>query len=94
MRTHRSEHDGHAWEKDKPLETRLHTAFRGFRGSATRSNYLSADRVDCQFATKEICRWMAKPTEQSLAAMKRLCRYLVGLPRMVYLYKFQKGDRD
>ncbi len=75
-------------EKDQPLEQRLHTAFRG---SAARSNYLSADRIDCQFAAKEICRWMAKPTEQSWAAMKRLCRYLVGLPRMVYVYKFQQA---
>jgi len=75
-------------EKDKPLEPRLNTAFRG---SAARSNYLSADRIDCQFAAKEICRWMAQPTEQSWAAMKRLCRYLVGLPRMVYLYRFQQA---
>ena len=35
---------------------------------------------------------MAQPTEQSWAAMKRLCRYLVGLPRMVYRYRFQKAD--
>ena len=75
-------------EKDKPLEQRLHTAFRG---SAARANYLAADRVDAQFAAKEICRWMATPTEQSWAAMKRLCRYLVGLPRLVYTYKFQRA---
>ncbi len=75
-------------EKDKPLEDRLHTAFRG---SAARANYLAADRVDCQFAAKEVCRWMAKPTEQSWAALKRLSRYLVGLPRMVFVYKFQKA---
>ncbi len=73
-------------EKDQPLEPRLHTAFRA---SAARVNYLAADRADCQFAAKEVCRWMAKPTEQSWAALKRLCRYLVGLPRMVYLYRFQ-----
>ncbi len=48
-------------EKDKPLEQRLHSAFRG---SAARSNYLSADRIDCQFVAKEICRWMAKLSEQ------------------------------
>ncbi len=73
-------------EKDQPLPARLHTAFRG---SAARANYLAADRVDCQFAAKEICRWMAAPTEQSWAALKRLCRYLVGLPRMVYVYRWQ-----
>ena len=73
-------------EKDQPLPARLNTAFRG---SAARAIYLSADRVDCQFAAKEICRWMAAPTKQSWAALKRLCRYLVGLPRMVYVYRWQ-----
>ena len=74
-------------EKDKPLPAHLTTAFRG---SAARANYLSADRVDCQFAAKEICRWMSAPSEQSWAALKRLCRYLVGLPRMVYVHKWQR----
>ena len=73
-------------EHDKPLEERLHTAFRG---AAARANYLAADRLDVQFAAKEVCRWMAKPTESSWAALKRLCRYLVGLPRMVYVYRWQ-----
>ena len=25
--------------------------------------------------------------------MKRLCRYLVGLPRLVYVYKFQTAEK-
>ena len=33
---------------------------------------------------------MAKPTVQSWNALKRLCRYLVGLPRLVYTYKWQE----
>ncbi len=75
-------------EKDLPLENRLHTAFRG---AAARANYLAADRVDLQFAAKEVCRWMSSPTEQSWAALKRLCRYLSGLPRMVYTFNFQEA---
>jgi hypothetical protein len=74
-------------EKDKKLEDRLGTPFRG---AAARANYLSADRVDCQFAAKEICRWMASPSEASWSALKRLCRYLVGLPRLVFLYRWQE----
>ena len=74
-------------EEDKPLREELHTAFRG---SAARANYLSADRIDIQFAAKEVCRWMAKPSEQSWAALKRLCRYLVGLPRLVYVFRWQE----
>ena len=33
-----------------------------FRGVAARCNYLAFDRPDIQFATKEICREMSKPT--------------------------------
>ncbi len=76
-------------ERDPPLPAHLHTAFRG---SAARANYLAADRPDCQFAAKEICRWMAAPTEGSWNALKRLCRYLVGLPRLIFSYSWQTVD--
>ncbi len=76
-------------ENDKPLPEHLHTAFRG---AAARANYLAADRPDCQFAAKEVCRWMAKPTSSSWQALKRLCRYLVGLPRLVHIYRWQEVD--
>ena len=72
-------------ENDKPLEARLHTAFRG---AAARANYLAAGRIDVQLGAKEVCRWMAKPTQQAWHALKRLCRYLVGLPRLVFRWGF------
>ena len=50
------------------------------RGLAARANYLSLGRPDIQFATKEICREMAKPTERGMLKMKRLARYLLQLP--------------
>ena len=74
---------------DVPLEPHLHTAFRG---AAARANYLAADRVDAQFAAKEICRCMAHPNQASWNALKRLCRYLVGLPRLVFVYPWQEAD--
>ena len=73
-------------ENDQPLDDNAHTPFRG---AAARANYLAADRIDCQFAAKEVWRWMAAPTKQSWLALKRLCRYLVGLPRLVFLYRWQ-----
>ena len=76
-------------EADKPLEKQFHTAFRG---SAARGNYLSADRIDIQYASKEICRSMSTPTDQSLKALKRLGRYLGGRPRLVYTHRRQEVD--
>ena len=58
-----------------------------FRGLAARANYLSLDRVDIQYATKEICRDMATPKESSMVKMKRLARYLLRCPRQVLVFR-------
>ncbi len=76
-------------EADTPLQEKLHTAFRG---AAARGNYLSADRIDCQYACKEICRSMAAPSDLSWKALKRLCRFLNGKPRLMYIYRRQEVD--
>ena len=73
--------------EDGELPARLHTPFRG---AAARGNYLAADRVDIQFACKEVCRTMSSPTEQSWKALKRISRYLGGRPRLVYMYPYQE----
>ncbi len=73
-------------EEDAGLRKELHTAFRG---AAARGNYLVADRIDGQFACKEICRYMANPTAHAWRALKRLCRYFSGAPRLVYEFKQQ-----
>ncbi len=74
-------------DEDGPLQPAQHTLFRG---SAARGNYLSADRPDLLYSAKEICRSMATPTLTSLNALKRMCRFVVGKPRLVYRYAFQK----
>ena len=74
---------------DQPLPEGKHTAFRAV---AARGNYLAADRPDVQFATKEICRWMAQPTEAGAGALKRLGRYLEGHKRMIIEFPFQEAD--
>lgn len=75
--------------EDKPLDASLFTRYRAL---AARANYLSADRPDCQYAAKEICRFMSTPTELSMAALKRFGRYLLGRPRLVFRYVFQSAD--
>ena len=76
-------------EKEEELPAELHTPFRG---AAARGNYLAADRLDAQFALKEICRTMSKPTKQAWMALKRVIRYLSGLPRLIY--RFEQQDVD
>ena len=74
---------------DEPLVKEAETSFRA---AAARSNYLSIDRPDCQFASKEICRLMTTPTRRGHASLKRLCRYLVGRPRLVHVFDFQEAS--
>jgi hypothetical protein len=73
-------------EEDAELPAHLNTAFRG---AAARGNYLSADRLDVQFACKEVCRWMSRPTSHAWEALKRVCRFLNGAPRLVYEFRQQ-----
>ena len=59
---------------------------RKFRGSAARASFLGLDRPDVQYATKEACRGMANPSVGDTAKVKRLARYLVGSPNVVWKY--------
>ena len=61
-----------------------------FRAVAARGNYLGQDRMDMQFAAKEISRFMSKPEEQDWRSAKRLARYLKDNRRVVIMYKYQK----
>ena len=70
-------------EEDADLPLSLHTAFRG---AAAPANYFAADRIDAQFACKEICRYMAKPTAHARTALKRFCRYSSSAQRIVYKF--------
>ena len=64
-----------------------------FRAIAARANYLAMDRPDAQYSAKGICRWMATPTEASVIALKRLGRYLVGQPRLIFKYGWQTAEK-
>ena len=55
-----------------------------FRALAARANYLAQGRSDIQFAAKEICRGMAAPTQAHIRMLKRLARYLLSVPRVVW----------
>ena len=47
-----------------------------------RANYLAQDRPGIRFTVKELCRKMSKPNLNDWRALKKLCRYLRGRPRL------------
>jgi hypothetical protein len=65
-----------------------------FRALAARANYLAQDRLDVQFACKEMCRSMSAPTRGSWVKLKRLARYLMEHPSAVLHYRYSEGGRD
>jgi len=71
-------------KEDAELSPEVATEFRGL---AARANYLSLDRVDIQYTTKEICRDMASPKASSLSKMKRLARYLLGATLQTIMFQ-------
>ena len=64
-----------------------------YRRISARANYLAADRPDIQFAVKEICRGMTRPTKGHMKKLKRLARYLKEVPRMVVMLNEVDEDK-
>jgi len=61
-----------------------------YRALSARANYLAQDRPDIAFSTKELCREFAVPNKDSYGKLKRVVRFLIGLPRLVYCYDWQE----
>ena len=64
-----------------------------YRAAAARLNYLALDRPDILFASKECSRRMSAPRNGDWTAIKRVVRYLLGKPRMVWKFKWQEGPK-
>ena len=60
-----------------------------YRALSAWCNYLAQDRPDIGLASTESCRECSSPNLNSFKKLKRLARYLAGLPRVVYHYKWQ-----
>ena len=65
-----------------------------YRALAARCNYLAQDRPDIAFSSKELCREFSVPNVGSFRKLKRLVRYLCGMPRLVYRYDFQDRPKS
>ena len=73
-------------EDEKELGSEQATQYRAL---AARCNYLSMDRPDMQFAVKEACREMARPTAGAWSRLERIGQYLKGRPRLIWHFDWQ-----
>lgn len=67
---------------------------RHFRSMAARCNFMASDRVDLQFACKEICRRMSVTCDGDWSGHKKVARYLKAHPRMLMEFKYQKPVKE
>ena len=82
-------------EKEEELEIQLEGEERkGFRGEIALLNYLGQDRSDLQYATNQISRGMANPTEAGRRRIKKAVRYLVEAMQVVWHYGEFKGEES
>ena len=59
-----------------------------YRALSARGNFLSQDRADINYTTKELCREFAGPANSSNRRLKRLARFLIHRKRLVYKYNW------
>ena len=60
-----------------------------FRAIGARCNYLQPDRPDIQYAVRQVCCQMSRPTTRAWEMLKRIGRYLRGRRRLVWKYCWQ-----
>ena len=65
-----------------------------YQSLSARANYLAQDRVDIQFSVKELMRKMSKPNNNDYQALKRVARYLLGAPRLVLEFPWQRRSDE
>ena len=74
-------------ENEEPLE--LDQA-RTFRTGTGKLLFISSERCDLQYSTKEVARGMSRPTVEDFGRLKKVCRYLLGTKEMKSLLRPRK----
>ena len=59
-----------------------------FRALSARYLYRSMDRPVCVLSAKELCRLFTCPTKKAVDTLKRTVRFIVGMPRLVWIFHF------
>ena len=78
-------------EKPEPLSQVQH---RKYRSQVARCLFLSQDRADITFIVNDLCQTMSNPTQQSLAKLKRLTRYLKRERQWGQVFKYGKAAEE
>ena len=76
---------------NQPLDSFQETMYSAL---VPRAHYLSPDRPDISYAVNEFAKSMAAPKRGDWCRFKRLTRYLLGRPRLQFIYKWQSRQHE
>ena len=65
---------------------------RQFRSRVQKSMFLSHDREDIMFTSKELARWSSRPTAGCLEGMKHMAGYISANMRVVYKFRWRDPE--
>ena len=66
-----------------------------YRSVVARANFVAQDRPDIRYSVKELCRDMSRPVQSNTQRLKKLVRYLLAHPRVVWKIKLRhQGDEQ
>ena len=82
------------WKVEEEAELLNFEDMKKYQSVGARLNYLCLDRTDTQFPVKEIMRKMSNPTTVDEQRLKRILRYLKGVPRMIHTFPFEDLPKD
>ena len=63
-----------------------------FRSLAATLNYMILDRLNVQYAAKEVCKMMAKPIQGSWKRLKKAGRCLTGVDNVTWVMRSWRHD--
>ena len=84
----------HLEQPDKAGDTLTPDEQTMYRALAARTLYLSLDRPDTTYATKDVCRDFSNPDADNLIRLKRSVRYLWHHRRLVWRYGFEDASNS
>ena len=70
------------------------TQHHRYRSQVARCLFLSQDRADKTFIVNELCQTMSNPTQQCVAKLKRLTRYLKRERQWGQVFKYEKTGEE
>ena len=80
--------------EEEKSESLSQVQYHRYRSQVARCLFLSQDRADITFIVNELCQTMSNPTQQSLAKLKRLVRYLKRERQWGQVFKYEKANEE